>query len=118
MAELHLLHVDGRDALRKLQSNPALAQPFYHPTTLDRLRAIEITIPGLSAPKGKFKVKSSLVMHVEEVGIILLCLLFYSAGECLALYGDKRMPNVSDEAVFSATHKMPLGVGEVLLGAV
>jgi len=108
----------GMPVLRKLQSNPALAQPFYHPTMLEKLRTTGIIIPGLSTQKDNFEVKPLLVMQIEEVGIVVLCLLYYNEDECLALYGGKRMPCGSAEAVFSATHNMPLGDGHVLLGAV
>jgi hypothetical protein len=59
----------GMPVLRKLQSNPALAQPFYHPTMLEKLRTTGIIIPGLSTQKDNFEVKPLLVMQIEEVSL-------------------------------------------------
>ncbi len=88
----------GMSVLNLLKSNPALTQPFYAPSTLERLRTTGIIVKGVKSQGSKIKeLKPILMMHLEKVGFILLCLLFYSPHETLAYYGGQCVQKDSDD---------------------
>ena len=109
----------GESVLHLLKEDPALTQPFYAPTTLEKLRTTGIIVPGVKAqgPNAK-EVKPILIMHLDGVGLILLCLLFSIPGEIVLFYGGQIVDKASDEMVLYPSHNLPLGVGDELLGAV
>jgi hypothetical protein len=116
----------SKSALELLQGTPALTQPFYKPSTLERLRTTGMIVPGCEI-KGKRKrshdsaqgaIKPVLLMHVQDVGLIVFCLLWYLPNECLARYGGKLVDQDSAEALYSPCHNLSVGGRQVLFGAV
>ena len=109
----------GASILNLLKSNPALTQPFYAPSTLERLRTTGIIVEGVKSQGSKIKeLKPILMMHLENVGIILLCLLFYLPKEILAYYGGRCVQKDSDEILLYPCHNLPIGPGQEILGGV
>jgi serine/threonine protein kinase len=123
---LRLVHrvLQGRESFltNLLNSEPALTEPFYVPSTLDKLRTTGIIVPGVKRQgAGAMEVKEVkpiLIMHLEGVGLILLCLLFYLPDERIAYYGGKRVAQGSEEELMYPFNNLPIGQGEQLLGAV
>jgi hypothetical protein len=109
----------GVSVLNLLKSNPALTQPFYAPSTLEMLRTTGIIVKGVKSDGGKTKeCKPILMMHLQNVGLILLCLLFYLPNEILAYYGGQRVQKDSDEVLLYPCHNLPIGEGQEILGGV
>ena len=102
-----------------LKCNPALTQPFYVPSTLEKLRTTGIIVKGIKSDSGNTTdLKPILMMHLENVGLILLCLLFYRPEELLAYYGGQRVQKSSDETKLYPYHNLPIGDGEEIIGGV
>ncbi len=112
--------LQGRESiLNLLKSEPALKEPFYTPSTLDKLRTTGIIVPGVERQGAEAEeVKPILMMHLEGFGLILLCLLFYLSEERIAYYGGKNVLPGSDELLLYPFHNLSLGTGDQLLGAV
>ena len=113
----------GKSALEMLQGSPMLTQPFYKPTTLEKLRTKGIIVPGVWEALGKRKRKSRamkpvLLMHVQDIGLIVLCLLWYLPDECFARYGGKLVDADSAEALYSPCHNLSVGGRQIIFGAV
>lgn len=123
LALVYSILIGGMSVLELLQSSPTLTQPFYKPSFLERLRTIGIIVPGVKATGGRQKggtkeIKPVLLMHVEDVGLIVLCLLWYLEDECLALYGGKVVEQESAESLYSPCHNLSIGCRQIIFGAV
>jgi serine/threonine protein kinase len=109
----------GTSVLHLLNNDPALTQPFYAPSLLERLRTTGIIVPGVKGQGPKTKpVKPILMMHLEGTGLILLCLLYYLPGETVLFYGGPIVDKLSDEILLYPSHNLPIGPGQEILGAV
>jgi serine/threonine protein kinase len=109
----------GASVLNLLKSNPALTQPFYAPSTLEKLRKTGIIVKGVKSQGSNIKeLKPILMMHLEDVGLILLCLLFYLPNETLAYYGGRCVQKHSDETLLYPCHNLPIDQGQEMLGGV
>ena len=107
------------ELMNLLKSEPALNEPFYAPSTLEKLRTTGIIVPGVERQGANaVEVKPILMMHLEGFGLILLCLLFYLSEERIAYYGGKKVLAGADELLLYPFHNLALGTGDQLLGAV
>jgi hypothetical protein len=108
---------EQQSAKALLQTNTLLFEPQYKPTILEQLKTKGIIVPGIIGTVVKPEVKPLLMLHVEGVGIILLCLLFYRAGECMAYFGGLISEGGSLSDV-SPCQNLPVNDRQVLCGAV
>ncbi len=86
---------------------------------MDRLRTTGIIVQGVGLQgSNRQEMKPILMMHLKDVGLILLCLLFYLPRELFAFLGGKRVLKESDEILLYPHHNLPVGPGEEVLGGV
>ena len=87
-----------------------LFEPFYTPSTLEKLRTTGIIVR-------RDDIKPVLMMHVDAIGIIVLCLLYYDIDEVFAYYGGY-LSLAKDGIEDMSLHNLPCGSDGVLCGAV
>jgi hypothetical protein len=87
-----------------------LFEPFYTPSMLEKLRTTGIIVR-------RDDIKPVLMMHVDAIGIIVLCLLYYDIDEVFAYYGGY-LSQAKDGIEDMSLHNLPCGIDGVLCGAV